>query len=487
MNETNNDHSKKNGEQSQQNENRSEDKKRLPRAALGYLESPHPKQVLRSTLKHLIQDDFSTTVKEFHKSKEKRCCDSYCNWHAIRLWFLKDIINLFACFVNLGSNLITFEFLVVIILSMSSTLLFNLYSFPTTIPNNTQHLASKLNFTIIASAFIFPVTFLVLQTFIRRQKALGAMTKFKVLQCNIMSGLLGWNWANLSKRKELPEGWEDNIHKTMLQLSAQLMVILKLPAYNRNRHFMTSSGGEFRKKIKLQQRIAIQAMTESFLKIQWSVEDLKQIGLPPQESIRFYQYLISLQTTFEKLLQIKNYRTPTQLRGFVRVFIVMVPPFYGPYYSWVMGNNPGQPLEVDLPFSLLLSFVMTVILISLVAVYRTFEDPFIGGYGDVIDCKHEYYDMCSRLAKIHSLAKKEQYHRCGRPYVAEYESEYPKGGIFPPTIKPNEQEKAMPYVYETILQEDDYDTSLAADRINIGDDYDLIMLDREYANIMFDS
>lgn len=129
------------------------------------------------------------------------------------------------------------------------------------------------------------------------------------------------------------------------------------------------------------------------------VEEMKRHGQPANESSRINQYLWILQSNWDRVRNLKDYRTPQATRSYSRVFIVLLPWFYGPYYCYLAGrNNNGQ---TSLPFALLFSVMTQVVLVGLFNTQQDLEDPFILTSGiDDMDIAREFSEVRRQLQFI---------------------------------------------------------------------------------------
>jgi len=76
-----------------------------------------------------------------------------------------------------------------------------------------------------------------------------------------------------------------------------------------------------------------------------------------------------------------SYRTPTGLRAFARLYILLHPLFVGPYYAWVAGagrdnNVDSWPFQTSLGFAIALAIFTAVAMQGLFNVEVGLEDPF---------------------------------------------------------------------------------------------------------------
>lgn len=136
-------------------------------------------------------------------------------------------------------------------------------------------------------------------------------------------------------------------------------------------------------------------------KITLLCEVLKQDGLPGNESSRIRQWERNIVTSIESLHAIKMYRTPQGLRSFARLFSMLLPPFYAPYYATLAIEL--NSLGVAITFATLTAVALT----SLFETVKQMEDPFEDTTGlctvvacdsiDGIHVKHELVDTVETL------------------------------------------------------------------------------------------
>jgi hypothetical protein len=82
--------------------------------------------------------------------------------------------------------------------------------------------------------------------------------------------------------------------------------------------------------------------------------------------------LYAPQNRAELLVVLKRYRTPQALRSFARIFTVLLPPFYAPFYGQMAKDL--NSLGMGIAFSVLTSIALT----SLFESITQMEDPFVG-------------------------------------------------------------------------------------------------------------
>ena len=126
------------------------------------------------------------------------------------------------------------------------------------------------------------------------------------------------------------------------------------------------------------------------IRVSRTIESMKARGMPGNEAARLNQYLWILQSRFEKLRRVKEYRTPQGgcaadtcarihltyttlpfahspphariqvVRSFARINILILPIFYAPYYLYIAGegnsaNGTGNPSLTQLSLRLCIS------------------------------------------------------------------------------------------------------------------------------------
>jgi hypothetical protein len=92
-------------------------------------------------------------------------------------------------------------------------------------------------------------------------------------------------------------------------------------------------------------------------------------GLPSGYGSRLNQYLSKMAYSFENLKHIYQYRTPVTLRAYSKVFIVVLPILYGPYFAF-LGEDVAFPLMYIMPI------LFSVILVCLDNIQDHLENPF---------------------------------------------------------------------------------------------------------------
>jgi hypothetical protein len=311
----------------------------------------------------------------------------------------RDMLNWYGSIISLVQHGWSFEAFLTIVCAVISTTVFCV------VPIDGHAFAARLDFTIIGSAVVFPTTFLIAETFRRREGAIQRLASIKALLCQLEMAYLTWRWKGNS---DMGEEWELEVHKTINHTMRTIVAILSLPTWNTNRHIYTSSGRQFKAKVVKRERELMHRMGVLFSRLHIFTEDLKSHGLPPNEASRVNQYNCLLQIDFEALVMVKCYRTPNIARSFVRLMVLVCPIFYGPYFAWVSGIIGGGA-QTNLAFAIALTVLTVFILLGLVRVQRAMEDPFTSNFpGDVIDMKDELNDTEARLELILGVVREKR-------------------------------------------------------------------------------
>ena len=162
------------------------------------------------------------------------------------------------------------------------------------------------------------------------------------------------------------------------QLLAALVSYLEVPRYRRARHVALGvnclRGGK-------QEARMLEAVTHEqnllvitgIASIQKIVQDMKMRGLDGGQTHRLDQYVSKVAIAFDHLAYLKEYRTPQLFRAFARVFTLVMPIIYAPYYcdlAQEAGGNVWLAILVSCFFQLTLSGLLEMML--------GLEDPFAG-------------------------------------------------------------------------------------------------------------
>ncbi|KAI9989663.1 hypothetical protein PInf_019948 [Phytophthora infestans] len=303
--------------------------------------------------------------------------------------FRDTVLDLYAASKVFAIHLITFEGLFVVLFSVATTSLYYFLGESSTGPS----FGANISWTIVSFAVVSPMIMQIRQAFTRREQALDIISESRSLLVNILLANALWNWGE-NGRKKLPQ---DHVQKTKNLLEALLrdtMSLLIMPTLTRGRHRFTSHGRKLASQfVNPVKQLQLQ-IVNTIRQLHDQVEIMKACGMPANEASRINQYHWLLQARIEKLQNIKFYRTPQATRSFTRLFILVLPLFYGPYYVYIARGNEYQ--ATNFAFCLLLSVATSLLMTGIFNVERTMEDPFAGGGMDGVHV-HEVFQLTQQM------------------------------------------------------------------------------------------
>jgi len=308
-----------------------------------------------------------------------------------------------------AAHLVSFETLAVSLTSAGAVVLFSLYE-----PQGDEPLVGALSLGFMSTIIVFPITANIGYAFTRRERALETIAAIKTYVIHIYVANRDWAFESKAcaysarnrinvilptdkqKEAEEEETWQadggtvarQHVHEVrfiIVNLIRAMRDYLTLPLVSRSRHLYTASGRQARALVLPVQQACLQDVYEQMQRLTLAVERLKEAGLPGNEAARINQYHSLLMNQWETARFIKSYRTPTGLRAFARLFILIYPFFAGPYYAWVAGagkqnddnlNANNWPYQTNLAFAIALAVFTGVALQGLFNVEVGLEDPF---------------------------------------------------------------------------------------------------------------
>ncbi|OQR87518.1 hypothetical protein ACHHYP_08705 [Achlya hypogyna] len=273
-------------------------------------------------------------------------------------------LDIYAACAILSLHLLSFETALVVAISVASTTVYFFLA---------VDFGANLSWTIVSFAIVAPMIMQIRQAFSRREVALDLLADVKALMCNVLLAHALWDWGK-NERMKLPPIHVLKTKRLLRGIVADIHRILTLPTFTRGRHQFTGYGrGEAREYLQLFHSLS-RRVTFTVQQLHLQVEVMKAVGLPANEASRINQYHWLLQARIEKLSNIKLYRTPQATRSFTRLFIMILPFFYGPYYVYIAKGGAG--LRTNFAFALLLSVVTSLVMIGIFNVEKALEDPF---------------------------------------------------------------------------------------------------------------
>ncbi|ETW07504.1 hypothetical protein H310_02008 [Aphanomyces invadans] len=289
------------------------------------------------------------------------CRDTLLDLYAATLIFLKHLMGLESVLVLLASVSATTGYYY---LSVDAT--------ATTSSSSSHRFSANLSWMLITFAVVSPMIMQIKQAFLRRENALDNLADFKAIASNVLLANVTWNWGQ-NVRAQLPPGHNPRAKLLLRGLVSDLYSLLKLPTFTRGRHRLTKRGVNLAVQYQWHVDAILQRMMVAIQQLHVQVEVMKGLGLPPNEASRINQYHWFLQARIERLCNIKMYRTPQATRSFTRLFILILPFFYGPYYIYLIESSDGQ---TSFAFALVLSAMTSITMIGIFNVEKALEDPF---------------------------------------------------------------------------------------------------------------
>jgi len=257
------------------------------------------------------------------------------------------------------------------------------------LPAYGHYLASKLDFTFLSFAVVFPLTFLVQQSFRRREQVLVLLADFKALLLNLFLAKILWDFPNKRTKEwgglvDLPDTFFQESRDVAAEMLQEVFNFLSLATALKGRHLVMKTHNRKLLHTKSEISASLDNIGALFRKSFGQVEFMKSQGLSANEASRMNQYHWFLQARIERLRQFKMYRTPQANRSFGRVYMYLLPWFSGPYFAWVASLGGSSSTQANHAFAIALSVFTFLLLFGLINAGRYLEDPFVKiGYDNV--------------------------------------------------------------------------------------------------------
>ncbi|GKZ00086.1 hypothetical protein MPSEU_000962000 [Mayamaea pseudoterrestris] len=258
---------------------------------------------------------------------------------------------------------------------------------------------SIMDFVLLSFAVIIPLSNTVQMAFRRREQALSLMASFRATEVEIFLSHASWDWNQVpgnsheSGRTKSTVDWAEHasgILDELLAIANEMARYLTLPSSTRARHKSLSF---FVAEARNTQAVADE-LHKSVVKRMAIVADyceiLKREGIPGNEAARIRQWERFLLDYIEKLRMLKMYRTPQALRSFGRLFSLLLPAFYCPFFA-----EMSYKLN-SLPFGIAFAVIASVALTGLFETVSQFEDPF-AAEASVLDGIHVHEELVGNL------------------------------------------------------------------------------------------
>ena len=194
---------------------------------------------------------------------------------------------------------------------------------------------------LIGIAIIFPIVFSINAAYRRREEALGHFASLKGHAIALYYAHRDW----------IPETGPEHADR-MKQLFDDLL-------HSIHSYFTVNNGnGEGFKEVY-----------QRFSDISQSMEQLRSAGVTSSEISRCNQYMRAMMIDFEKMRNIRLYRTPTTLRAYSHVFLNSFPILFAPYFA----NLADESYTVA---GYLVAVFYGLVLVSLDNIQEDLESPY---------------------------------------------------------------------------------------------------------------
>ena len=226
-----------------------------------------------------------------------------------------------------------------------------------------QEIYIELPTTLIAIAIVFPIVFSINAAYRRREDALNNFASLK-------SNAIALFYAH---RDWLPK--EDRQHSERMKALIERLL--------HNIHISLS--------VKKDKEVQCQNVFAVCSEISKSMEDLRHAGVSGSEVSRCNQYLKQIMTDFEKMKNIRLYRTPLSLRAYSSIFLNGFPILFAPYFAFISDDSNYNYVGY------LVAAFYSLVLVSLDNIQEDLENPFDQIGAD--DLKLDVFDLYSPVLK----------------------------------------------------------------------------------------
>ena len=235
--------------------------------------------------------------------------------------FLKSLLLIF----NLKS-------IIVIILAMASTYACIYFGYKANYP-----------LTLVGIAVVFPIVFSIGGAYSRREDALKLYGSIKAHGRSLFFASRDW------------------MEDTDAALQAELKGLLK--------EFLNGLKNFFQAQNENEMEVREKHIYDVFADISLFIKHCRTKGLVSGEASRANQYLSKMMDAFESIKHIYQYRTPITLRSYSKIFVVLVPIVYGPYFAYISE-------DITLWLSMVMPVLFSLVLVSLDNIQDHLENPF---------------------------------------------------------------------------------------------------------------
>lgn len=262
------------------------------------------------------------------------------------------------------------------------------------------------NISLISVAIIFPLTMSISQAFQRREVALNSISSYRAWASCIFAAHMYWDWPSPDGsspnggRRLLPPEHTHEMRRLLDAIMRKSQAYCELPVAGLARHAFSCGSAEAA-ALEAALNDHIKSVARGCARLHSATEVLKTAGLPSAEASRLSQYVQKLMVEWETIRTVKEYRTPHSLRGFARVFIVLLPFVLAPtvVYDITDGRTPEEMLEefgggvtaARIVMAIIYTSLVSVVLSGLLSVEEELNDPFYARSLESVKTRYELH------------------------------------------------------------------------------------------------
>lgn len=289
----------------------------------------------------------------------------------------KALLDVFAAWVIVVSSFISLRAFIAISNSICA-ILFYWYFLERSahgLDGQSEAVSADMNWTFVTVALVTPMADGIKNAFARREAALYKLAVLKACVIQAYSCLVLWR-AVPGKEKPVPKHHEQAAIFLWDVYLSNLRAYLTTPTITRERHLLTFSGKQEAEKVKTQLKEMKSLQMATLKRITYLIEVRKDCGLSSGEASRALQFMQNITDLTSQLQHIKDYRTPKIMLSYSRVFMIIIPWLYGPYFMYLAGRGRTGP-GVNVAFAICFAVFLMVALLGVFNTQYSLEDPFL--------------------------------------------------------------------------------------------------------------
>ncbi|MCP4181302.1 MAG: hypothetical protein GY756_26360 [bacterium] len=260
-------------------------------------------------------------------------------------------------FIKSFRSIFNYKTIIVLILSVVSTYLCIHFEYFANFP-----------LTLVGIAVVFPIVFSISGAYKRRETALRHYGVLKAHGRAIYFASRDW----------VPDS-EDKYQEQLKELLKELLIAC--------RNYFKTPGIDDKEK----------EVYSLFTELSLFIKKFRERGLASGEVSRSNQYLSKMIDAFESMKHIYQYRTPVTLRFYSKIFVVLVPIVYGPYFAHL-----GKDIALWLSF--IMPVLFSMVLVSLDNIQDQLENPFDQvGEDDISINAEKFSDNLELISELPSM------------------------------------------------------------------------------------